>query len=272
MALAGAKNPALLSAFARVPRELFLGPGPWRVISEQAPSGLRTTDDDDPRHIYHNLLVALDETRGVNNGLPSLWALLIDRLALSPGETVLHLGCGSGYYSAIMAEMVGDSGKVTAVEIDGDLFRRAQAVLKRWRQAEPIHADGSAFRGEKYDAVVVSAGVAYPPRAWLDSLKPRGRLLFPLTADEGRGAMVLARRRDDGDCDIDILGAVRFIGFSGLRDAEANDRLARAFARAPASDIKSLRRDAHAEDTSCWLHGEDFCLSRREPTPGGSTR
>ena len=97
----------VLRAFATVPRERFLGPGPWRIYSDSGRGGYRTAPDADPRCVYHNVLVALDEARGINNGSPSLWAFVFDHMNLAPGEHVLHLGCGTGYYSAIMAELVG---------------------------------------------------------------------------------------------------------------------------------------------------------------------
>jgi protein-L-isoaspartate(D-aspartate) O-methyltransferase len=77
--------------------------------------GYWTTDDDNPSHVYHDVLIALDESRGINNGQPSLWAYLFDQLELAPGERVIHLGCGTGYYTAIIAELVSKAGKVTAV-------------------------------------------------------------------------------------------------------------------------------------------------------------
>jgi protein-L-isoaspartate(D-aspartate) O-methyltransferase len=54
---------------------------------------------------------------------------LFDHLDLLPGEQVLHLGCGTGYYTAIIAELVGSAGRVTAVEIDATLARKARAAL-----------------------------------------------------------------------------------------------------------------------------------------------
>lgn len=69
-----------------------------------------TTDDDDPRQVYHGIIIALDEPRGINNGQPSLWASLFDHLDLVPGEQVLHLGCGTGYYTALIAKLVGSAG------------------------------------------------------------------------------------------------------------------------------------------------------------------
>ena len=73
------------------------------------------------------MLVAIDETRGLNNGQPSLWASLFDQLDLKPGERVIHVGAGAGYYSAILAEIVGSTGRVRALEIDPGLAERARA-------------------------------------------------------------------------------------------------------------------------------------------------
>jgi protein-L-isoaspartate(D-aspartate) O-methyltransferase len=59
------KSDALVRAFAKVPREKFLGAGPWRIMAGQE---YWTTEDDDPKHIYHNVLVAIDPVRQLNNG------------------------------------------------------------------------------------------------------------------------------------------------------------------------------------------------------------
>jgi protein-L-isoaspartate(D-aspartate) O-methyltransferase len=82
---AGLKSPALLEAFARVPRESYLGPGPWQIASPDAAwstTGAAYTESNDPRDLYHNVLVALDAPRHVNNGQPSALARWIDALDL----------------------------------------------------------------------------------------------------------------------------------------------------------------------------------------------
>ena len=63
---------------------------------------------------YHNLLVALDATRSLNNGLPGSLARWIQALDLKTEDRVFHLGCGVGYYTAIMADVVGPDGSVVA--------------------------------------------------------------------------------------------------------------------------------------------------------------
>lgn len=95
------------AAFATVPRERFVGDGPWRVKSLWNMANYWTTEDADPRNVYHDILIALEEKLGLNNGQPSLWAFLFDRLGVAAGERVLHLGSGTGYYTAILAELAG---------------------------------------------------------------------------------------------------------------------------------------------------------------------
>src|SRR5271154_2240257 len=101
----------LVEAFARVPRETFLGPGPWQIAClPLVPGGTKYRTIDDPRHLYHNVLIALDPGRGLNNGQPGALARWIDALDLKTGDRVFHVGCGVGYYTAIMAEVVGPGG------------------------------------------------------------------------------------------------------------------------------------------------------------------
>ena len=139
---------SVVHAFATVPREHFVGPGPWRILSPAHLGDYWTTADANPRHVYHDMLIALDETRGINNGQPSLWAKLYDQLNLSAGANVVHIGAGAGYFSDILAEIVGPRGRVTAIEIDPQLAGRARDNLVPWPQAIVVVADGVAFQEE----------------------------------------------------------------------------------------------------------------------------
>ena len=133
--------------------------------------GYWTTGDADPRHLYHDVLVAIDEARRLNNGQPSLWAFLYDRLGLLAGAHVVHVGGGTGYYSAVLAELVGRGGRVTAVEVDPSLAGRA---ARTW----PPAGRRPGRRGRRLrlppdraaDAIVVNAGVSHLSPAWLDAL------------------------------------------------------------------------------------------------------
>ena len=110
----------LMEAFAAVPRERFVGPGPWQVITA---SGYIETPSADLAFLYQDVVVALAAERGVNNGQPSLHATSIAAANPTHGETVLHIGAGTGYYTAILAAVVGPTGTVVALEMDDGLAK-----------------------------------------------------------------------------------------------------------------------------------------------------
>jgi len=166
----GLRSERLVEAFARVPREDFLAPGPWLTLPDGR--GYRSTRDAMPAHLYDDVAVAVDPARLLNNGAPGFLARVLDALDLAPDETVAHLGCGVGYYSAILAEVVGPGGRVLAVDLDPELARRARRALRRWRQVEVVHGDAVEQPAEPVDAIWVNAGVSHPQVRWLEALRP----------------------------------------------------------------------------------------------------
>ena len=151
----------LLGAIAAVPRERFLPEGPWRIRSDLV-ADYWTTESADPAHLYHDVLVAIDEARELDNGLPSLWAYLFDAMVIREGEQVVHVGCGTGYYSAILAETVGASGRVTAIECDRQLARMAAANLHERANVVVTAGDGSRYDPGPAEVIVVNAGATGP--------------------------------------------------------------------------------------------------------------
>lgn len=257
--LNGVSSPDLLAAFATVPRERFVGPGPWAIQS----SGTSWfTRDADPTHLYRDALIVLDETKHLNNGQPSLWAIHFDLLHVRHGDRILHLGCGTGYYTAILAELTGQAGKVTAVELENGLASRARAALEPWPQVTVIHADGSRGPFEPADVIVVSAGATHPLPAWLAAVSPSGKLLFPLTSTRGPGTMAHLIRTGADFFAASLEGSVFFVDFAGARDPAISSELAKALRRDGGAGVRSLRCDVHAQDDSCWLHGHGWCFSR----------
>jgi protein-L-isoaspartate(D-aspartate) O-methyltransferase len=265
-AAANLRSEALFAAFAKVPREHFLGPGPWQILSPDLEDGdYWTTSDDDPMHLYHNILVAIDPSRRLNNGQPSYLALCLDSLDLHQGDRVLHVGCGVGYYTAIMAEVVGPAGHVIGVEIDADLASRARENLSYLKQVEVVHDDGGEYNPGPCDAIFINAGATHPRNVWLDCLQPGGRLILYLTvalndSGAGKGAMLKVRREKQGYA-AHFLSSVAVFHCLGSRNEQANQRLRKAMMRGGWGSVQSLRRDAHEVSDACWLHGGDFCLS-----------
>jgi protein-L-isoaspartate O-methyltransferase len=128
---ANVATPGLIEAFARIPREKFLGQAPWyigsaesRALSAAGIGRMSYLSVEDPRDLYHNVLVSIDRTKDLNNGEPGSLACWIDSLQLKPGDSAFHLGCGVGYYTAIIAEVVGPSGSVVGLELQPDLAAR----------------------------------------------------------------------------------------------------------------------------------------------------
>jgi protein-L-isoaspartate(D-aspartate) O-methyltransferase len=100
----------------------------------------------------------------------------------------------------------------------------------------------------------------------LDSLRPGGRLLLPLTvtenADGSGGGRFLKVIRQPAGLTACFTSGVGIFSCVGGRDAELNQRLKKAFERGDAKSVQTLRRDQHDEQESCWLHCEQFCLSK----------
>lgn len=257
----------VVAAFARVPRERFLGSPPWQVFME---GGVyREIPGGDPRSTYHNVIFAIDVARRLHNGQPSLLARLIDESGAAPGHHVVHVGCGTGYYSAVLAELVGEAGRVTAIELDEDLALRARENLADWPHVEVKQADGTLFDPGAANAVLVNAGATHPAPVWLDRLLPGASLILPLTVSaplHGVGWVLKATQGVRGlaarfICRVGIYPCV------GARDDALDRRLREAYARGDEAllQVRSLRRDDHAEGESCWLHSDDFCLSCLPP-------
>jgi protein-L-isoaspartate(D-aspartate) O-methyltransferase len=185
----------VIQAFATVPRERFVGPGPLRILSPWSLRDYWTPADASLSALYHDVLIAYDEQRRLNNGQPSLWAFVFDKLNIVRGERVRHLGCGMGYYTAILAELVGPTGEVSAIEIDEPLAEGAREALAPWPQVTIVNGDGANASLAQSDVVAASAGATHPLPGWLRCLSANGRLVFPMTVTNAGGGMLLVRRR-----------------------------------------------------------------------------
>jgi protein-L-isoaspartate(D-aspartate) O-methyltransferase len=263
---AGIRSRAVVDAFARVPREEFLGPGPWRMAQADMASGATYTDteDADPRHLYHNVSGALDPSRLLMHGQPGTVARWINELDLQTGERVYHLGCGPGYYTAILAEVAGSGGHVIASEVDPELAARAQRHLARYSQVQVCHADGAAFDPGPCDAMLINAGVTLPLRGWLERLREGGRMVLPLTVAMGqtlgKGVVVKITRRGDKFTARPVTYVVIY-SCTGARDPELEPLLGMAMGTGKLMKPFVVRCDAHTQEERCMVHGPEVCLS-----------
>jgi protein-L-isoaspartate(D-aspartate) O-methyltransferase len=252
----GVRDPRIEAAFAAVPREDFAGPPPWRVGS--GAFGLDTAND--PERLYEDILIGIDARRGINNGQPSLHAQSIDALRVKEGETVVQIGAGAGYYTAILATLVGPKGRVIAYEIEPDIAERAAANLARYPQVE-VRARSGVEDLPPADAIYVNAAASHPLRAWLDALKPGGRLVFPLQSTSSSGAMLIVTRPERGDAwPARLLSGVVFIPCEGAQDSAMGRKLDQAFHRGGQARVRSLRFGGAPRETD-WVRGDGWALS-----------
>jgi protein-L-isoaspartate(D-aspartate) O-methyltransferase len=271
VAVAGVDSPRLVDAFGRVRREDFLGQGPWDIVrfGEGGKQEYRRTPDADPAHLLHNVVVAIDAQRQLNNGQPSALASWIQSLAIEPGDSVLHLGCGVGYYTAVMAELAKET---TGIEIDPALAERARKNLTG--KARVFQGDGSDTHGS-YDAIFVNAGATHPRAEWLDALRPGGRLVVPITVPIPGGALgaglsagIMLEIRDGRSAEARSMGdsarfttPVQIYDCAGARDPSLEPLLRSVLFAGKWREVRRLRRDAHEPAAGCIVHTASACLS-----------
>lgn len=248
---------AVARVFATIPREEFLGPPPWRIFDSESEGALVR----DPFRLYQDVLVQLKGEAAINNGQPSLHALCLEALGIRQGEVVVHVGAGTGYYTAMLAQLTGSKGRVEAYEIERDLAERAAHNLRGmpWVTVHP--RSGTEGPLPMCDVLYVNAGATEIPDVWLDALNVEGRLLFPLTPDDGYGGMLLVTRHLEGYAARFLCGA-KFVGCAGARDKAMARTLADCFLKGQAKEVRSLER-GDTPDASAWCAGKGWWLSTR---------
>jgi len=273
LAAVGVDNPPLEAAYAAVPRENFSGQGPWQIFRWRM--AYRPTPTADPVYLYTDDLVGLIPERRVNNGQPSLHAHLINQAAPKKGEHVVHVGTGAGYYTAIMAHLVGATGRVTGIEFDAELARRARANCAGAKNVEIVEGDGAVAPFATADVIYVNAGVTRPIDNWLDRLNDGGRMILPLTTDQAFGDLnrtpnqminqgaVLRIEKKGGDYFAKWISGVAIIPCAGARDEESERALAKALAGGRLNEVTRLYRHDNVADDDCWLRGAGWCLAYR---------
>lgn len=167
----------VLRAFDQVPRHLFLPEAVHHRAYEDAP---------------------LPIGYGQTASQPSLQALYLQTLRLTPRDRVLEIGTGSGFQTALLAQL---AGHVYSVERIRELSMRAREVLDRLRvrNVALLVGDGTIgwSRYAPYNAILVAAGAPAVPSALIEQLAPGGRMLIPI-GDRKEQKLLLYRRTENG--------------------------------------------------------------------------
>ncbi len=156
----GIADERVLAAMERVPRHLFM---PERVRG----------------HAYEDRAVAIGEGQTISQ--PYMVALMTELLGLEPGDKVLEIGTGSGYQTAVLAEM---GGRVVSIERHAALADRARAVLDAlgYPNVRILVGDGTQGHAADapYDAILVTAGGPAVPAPLEAQLAIGGRMVCPV--------------------------------------------------------------------------------------------
>jgi protein-L-isoaspartate(D-aspartate) O-methyltransferase len=266
LAEAGIADMRVEAAYAAVRREHFLGPGPWPILRWMR--GYVTTPGTDPVYLYTNHVIGILPERNLNNGEPSLHANLIANAKVQQGEHVVHIGAGVGYYTAILAELVGRSGMVTAIELDRGLAERAEENFSGYLNVRVVQGDGTTVLFEPADVIYVNAGATRPVDTWLDGLKEGGRLILPLTTlpanDRGeiqRRGGVFRIERQGSEFFAQWISWIAIFPCEGARDAASEAALAQAFEKGGWERVTRLYRRGGLPDEQCWLNAPDWALA-----------
>jgi protein-L-isoaspartate(D-aspartate) O-methyltransferase len=249
-----ARTRSVRRAFLAVPRELF-------VPEIVARDGLAA--------IYRPelALATATDSRGMaisSSSAPMIMAPMLEALHLHPGHRVLEVGAGTGYNAALLTCLVGETGRVTSVDIEASFTRRAKRALAQGgyhvRTAVGDGLEGWSL-GAPYDRIMVTASSDHIPQAWRDQLVDGGLVELPLRLTTAFAPQAIVTLRREGE----LLRSVAVIpgSFMALRSADGAD--------SPIDHGPALRASTGTRSPTmlAWLDGE--ALSKLSPAASRRT-
>jgi len=172
----GIKAPRVLAAMVAVPRHEFMPP-------------------DQRADAHYDGAVPIGEGQTISQ--PYMVALMVELLEVKPTARVLEVGAGSGYQAAVLGELAAE---VYGVELIPALAKRAAATLQRlgYANVHIVVGDGSKGYAEAapYDGIIVAAAAPDISPAWVEQLKPGGRIVAPIGSLHSQVCTVAEKRGD----------------------------------------------------------------------------
>ncbi len=189
----GIRDVRVLDAMDRVPRHLFV-PENYRAQA------------------YEDHPIPIGENQTISQ--PLIVAITLDALALAPGDTVLEIGTGSGYQTALLAGIVR---RVYSIERHASLAGQAEKTLLRlgFRNVTVVTGDGSHGLADyaPFDAIAVSAAAPQIPTSLFQQLKEDGRMVIPIGPEAAQQLQLV--RKTQGVPAITVLEPCRFVPLIG---------------------------------------------------------
>jgi protein-L-isoaspartate(D-aspartate) O-methyltransferase len=185
----GITDKNVLNAMNKVPRHLFL-------------------DSSFEAHAYQNKAFPIGADQTISH--PFTVAFQTELMQLKDNQTVLEIGTGCGYQTAVLLEM---GVKVYSIERQQELFKKTKLFLPKlgYRAKQLIFGDGYKGLPEyaPFDSIIVTAGAPYVPNPLLAQLKIGGRLIIPIGADPQ--TMHLYVRTSETEFEKETFGEFRFV-------------------------------------------------------------
>jgi protein-L-isoaspartate(D-aspartate) O-methyltransferase len=189
----GIQDERVLAAMELVPRHEFV-PAEFRA------------------QVYEDHPIPIGEGQTVSQ--PYIVAIMLQALALKPSDTVLEIGTGSGYQTALLAEL---THQVYSVERHASLAHMAAATLRRlgYANVDVVLGDGSNGLPAKapFDAIVVSAAAPQIPSPLFEQLRDGGRMVIPVGPAQAQELQLV--RKKAGQLLVTSLEGCRFVPLIG---------------------------------------------------------
>lgn len=113
---------------------------------------------------------------------PTTVAIMTSALKPEKGDKILEVGAGSGYQAAIIAELIGEEGKLYTIERLKELYEFAKKNLKAYKNTRVIHADGTKgyAKASPYNKIIVTAAASELPKEIFRQLREKGVMIIPI--------------------------------------------------------------------------------------------
>jgi protein-L-isoaspartate(D-aspartate) O-methyltransferase len=185
----GIQNKKVIDAIRTIPRHLFM-------------------DSGFEHHAYQDKPFPIGAEQTISQ--PYTVAFQTELLEVSPNDTILEIGTGSGYQTAVLLHL---KAKVFTIERQLELFKKTNLFFEKMGYRPKKFVFGDGYKGmpehAPFDGIIVTAGAPEVPKALLTQLKIGGRLVIPVGEDDQ--TMMRITRKSEKEFEREEFGSFRFV-------------------------------------------------------------